>query len=79
MIISNCLIILLKSSPLTTLRGGKTGWAQRASPSARAKRNGLGWRFQPVSSFWPVPSSPSTLRAKVRLARPGPLVRFKKI
>jgi len=23
-------------------RGGKTGWAQRASPSARAKRNGLG-------------------------------------
>ena len=24
------------------IRGGKTGWAQRASPSARAKRNGLG-------------------------------------
>mgnify|MGYP005947507565 CR=1 FL=1 len=47
-------------------RGGKTGWAQRASPSARAKRNGLGWRFQPVSPFWPVPSSPSTWRAKVR-------------
>jgi len=51
---------------LKTTRGDKTGWAQRASPSPSAKKNGLGWRFQLVSPFWLVPSSPSTWRAKVR-------------
>jgi len=57
-------------------RGGKTGWAQRASPSARAKRNGLGWRFQPVSPFRPVPSRLSTWRAKVRTSLSWPVDTF---